>query len=113
MTPLLAREHLYERARRPRAARSFVQTPDDLHAWLDAHDVRYVVLDDRLPACADRTWDAPPRVLLREMAGSDEKFERVHTQPIAGDDPAWRGVNLVTYRYDTGDEADSRPVPHP
>lgn len=100
ITPLLASRHLYQRFERPRSTRSTVHTVEELHAWLVRNRVDHVVIEDRLPASADRTWDAPPRVLLRQTIDSDPRFEPVHRQSLAGDAPAWQDVSLVTYRYE-------------
>ena len=43
--------------------------------------------------------DTPQRIMLREVVKDGERFERVFTQSMAGSNPVWRDVQLLTYRY--------------
>ncbi len=98
--PMRASKFLYSRAARTRYDyQAHVSTPDELYGWLDRYGIRYIVMEDRLPVTTDRSWDVPPRIMLRETVRGNPRFELVHRLPLAGDDPAWRNVNLVTYRY--------------
>jgi len=95
-----ASKFLYSRAARTRYDyQSHIDTPQQLRAWLDRYGIRYIVIEDRLPETCDPSWDPPPRIMLRETVNNERYFERLYAQPLGGSDPAWRKVNLVTYRY--------------
>jgi 4-amino-4-deoxy-L-arabinose transferase-like glycosyltransferase len=107
--PLRASKLLYSRAARTRYAyQQHVETTDEIVELLDRLGIHYLVLENRLPTAGqpgeppvdeDRSWDTPPRFMLRELVEDSTRFERVFTQPMKGGDPVWDDVSLVTYRY--------------
>lgn len=100
LIPLRASKFLYARAARTRYAYTeFIASREALLAWLDEFGIGYVVIEDRLPDTSDLSWDPPPRHMLRETVGDRDLFAEVHRQSLAGNDPAWKDVSLVTYRY--------------
>lgn len=103
---LRASKLLYSRAARTRYAYAqHVSSPADIVRILNQFGIRYIVLEDRLPTAGtqardeDRSWDTPPRLMLRKLVTDTARFKRVFTQPLRCGDPAWNEVNLVTYRY--------------
>ncbi len=100
LIPLRASKILYSRAARTRYAYAeHIATQVELLAWLDEFGVGYIVVEDRLPATSDLSWDPPPRQMLRELVRKQDLFAEVHRQSLAGNDPDWKDVSLVTYRY--------------
>lgn len=107
--PMRASKLLYSRAARTRYGYAqHVASPAEIVGLLDRLGMRYIVLEDRLPTAVrsagapteeDRSWDTPPRLMLRELVLDSGRFERVFSQSLACDDPIWDNVNLVTYRY--------------
>jgi len=110
LIPMRASKLLYSRAARTRYSYAqHVESPADIVELLDRLGIRYIVLEDRLPTASrpdqpapdeDRSWDTPPRLMLRELVADASRFERVFTQPLACEDPTWDDVSLVTYRYE-------------
>ena len=100
LIPMRASKFLYSRSARTRYDyQAHVNTPDELRAWLDQYGIHYVVIEDRLPVTNDPSWDTPQRVMLRETLRDYKRFAPVFGQSLSGDDPAWKDVQLVTYRY--------------
>jgi hypothetical protein len=104
IVPLRASKLLYSRAARTRYDyQQHVNSPADIVGLLDSLGIRYVVLEDRLPTTSqpdeDRSWDTLPRLMLRELLADAHRFERLFSQSMKCNDPAWANVNLVTYRY--------------
>jgi len=98
--PMRASKFLYSRAARTRYDyQAHINTPEELYDWLDEYGVRYVVIENRLPATTDASWDTPPRMILRKALTNSRKFQHVFTQSLAGDHPGWQDVWLDTYRY--------------
>jgi hypothetical protein len=98
--PMRASKFLYSRAARTRYDyKAHIETPAQLRDFLNKYGIAYVVAEDQLPATPDRSWDTPPRIMLREMLQNNKFFERVYSQSMAGSHPDWQKVNLHTYRY--------------
>jgi hypothetical protein len=106
---LRASKLLYSRAARTRYGyEQYVDSPARIAALLDRLGIRYIVLEDRLPTSSrpagldgpeDRSWDTPPRDMLRELVRDRSRFVEICRQSMGGGDPDWADVNLVTYRY--------------
>jgi hypothetical protein len=107
--PMRASKLLYSRAARTQYNYAqHVNSPEEIVELLDRLGMRYIVIEDRLPTASrpgepmpdeDRSWDTPPRLLLRDLLKDSTRFESVFIQPMRCGDPIWDDVNLVTYRY--------------
>lgn len=120
LIPMRASKLLYSRAARTRYGYAqHVASIDEIAGILDELGIRYIVLEDRLPtpshpsnpaADEDRSWDTPPRLMLRELVSDTSRFERVFSQPLKCQDPIWDDVNLVTYRYKSAPPRRTRTI---
>ncbi len=100
IVPLRASKVLYARAARERYGyEQFVRSGREIIELLDRYGIRYIVLESRLPDTAYVEADPPPRMMLRELLGTDERFRLVRSWPLACGDRIWDNVELRLYEY--------------
>ena len=98
--PLRASKILYARAAREKYDyQQFVESPDDIVALFDRYAIRYAVIESAYPATPYTDADPPPRKMLRELLGNDERFSLLDTWSQKFGDPIWDGVELQLYEY--------------
>ncbi|MHC4441333.1 MAG: ArnT family glycosyltransferase [Planctomycetota bacterium] len=98
--PMRASKFLYSRAARTKYDyQAHINTTDQLFDWIDQLGIRYIVIEDRLPATTDQSWDPPPRSMLRDTLQDQQRFQQVFSQTLAGNHPHWQKVNLLTFSY--------------